>query len=310
MYSEEIVVGKDTEYPLDGLLTLPENNGEKKFPAVVLVHGSGSSDKDESLFAVSPFLDLAEGLAKLGVASIRYDKRSFIYGEQMVKSKQLITVKDEVIEDALRAVMLLRQDERIDHDRIFIVGHSMGGMLAPRIDEEGGNFKGLVILAGTPRQLEEVMKDQMNDAINHMNPVMRLLAGGSIKKMIHKFDGLYEMSDEQAMKVKVGGGTTLYYFKEMGEYDTKGYFERTSKPVFIMQGDKDFQVDVEKDFNAYKDMLKDYPNVTFRLYEGLNHCFMPSVYGMLSMAKQEYSVEAHMDEGVIGDIAQWILSQE
>ena len=306
MYSEDIIVGKGTKYPLNGKLTLPDNSAEQKYPAVVFVHGSGTSNMDEKVYKVAPFKDLAEGLVKHGIASIRYDKRAYKHAMKMMKEKDGITVKNEVIEDAILAANMLRNDQRIDHERIFIVGHSMGGMLAPRIDQEGGNFKGLIILAGTPRTLDDVMKDQLNETLNDMNPVLKFLASGSIKKMINQFDGLYEMSDEKAKKTKLGNGVTLYYFKEMGLYDTKGYLNTVNKPILIMQGDKDFQVSVEKDFNAYKDMLKDYSNVTFKLYEGLNHCFMPSIYGVLSKAKQEYSVEQHVNEDVIKDIADFI----
>ena len=79
MITEKIVVGKNTAYPLNGLLTLPEKT-VKPVPAVVFVHGSGSSNMDEKIGRVTPFKDLAEGLARHGIASVRYDKRSFAHG--------------------------------------------------------------------------------------------------------------------------------------------------------------------------------------------------------------------------------------
>ena len=144
---EKIIVGQGTEYPLNGILTLPRQL-EQLVPAVVFVHGSGSSNMDEKIYKLTPFKDLAEGLAKHGIASIRYDKRSFVYGRKMVKDKKLvITVKEETIQDAVLATELLRKDSRIDSEKIFIIGHSMGGMLAPRIDAEGGNYSGLILMA-------------------------------------------------------------------------------------------------------------------------------------------------------------------
>ena len=306
MIEEKVIVGENSQYPLNGMLTLPDKL-DTPVPAVVFVHGSGTSNMDEKVYKIAPFKDLAEGFASYGIASIRYDKRAYKHAMKMMKEKDGITVKNEVIEDAIKAADMLRNDDRIDHDCIFIVGHSMGGMLAPRIDEEGGNFKGLIILAGTPRKLEEVMKEQLTQTLDAMNPVLKFLASGSIKKMMNQFDGLYELSDEKAKKTKFGNGVTLYYFKEMGSFDTKTYFDTVNKPILIMQGDKDFQVSVEKDFHTYKEMLKDYENVTFKLYEGLNHCFMPSIYGTLSKAKQEYSVAQHVNKDVIKDIAEFIL---
>ena len=123
MKRENIIVGKGTNYPLHGLLTLPDDTS-KPVPAVVFVHGSGASNRDEKVGKLTPFKDLAEGLAAHGIASVRYDKRSFAYGRKMLKEKN-ITVKEETIEDAVRATQLLRKDGRIDRNRIFIVGISV-----------------------------------------------------------------------------------------------------------------------------------------------------------------------------------------
>jgi len=120
------------------------------------------------------------------------------------------------------------------------------------------------------------------------------------------FEGMYQLSDEEAKKKKMGGGTSLYYFKEMGEHPASDYLNASEKPILIMQGEKDFQATVHKDFAACKQLLSGKSNVTFRLYENLNHAFVPSVYGNIMKAKQEYSIEQHIAEEVIGDIANWI----
>lgn len=305
MLRETIVVGEGTKYPLKGILTLPENISAP-VPAVIFVHGSGASNMDEKVGKLTPFKDLAEGLASHGIASVRYDKRSFAHGLKLVKEKN-VTVKMETIEDAVLATELLKADERIDSDNIFIVGHSMGAMLAPRIDAEGGKYKGLILLAGSPRRLEEIMLDQNEEVLRSTKGFVHWIVKKQVAKLSAVFDGLYELSDEEAKKVKVGGGTTLYYFKEMGEHRASDYLESLEKPVLIMQGEKDFQATVEKDFQAYQELLAGKDNVTFQLYEGLNHAFVPSIYGEIMKAKQEYNVEQHIGESVIEDIAQWIL---
>ncbi|MBR4889358.1 MAG: alpha/beta fold hydrolase [Clostridia bacterium] len=309
MLSEKIIIGEGTRYPLNGLLTLPENTAAP-VPAVVLVHGSGSSNMDEKVMKLTPFKDLAEGLAQHGVASLRYDKRSFTYGLKMIRSKEPITVRQETIEDAILAAELLRRDPRIDADRVFIIGHSMGAMLAPRIDAEGGNFRGLILMAGTPRKIEEVLDDQIDAQMSSMNAFLRALVGKKIGKLMGNFDGLYEMTDEEAKKKKYGGGVTMYYFKEMGEHAAPAYLEKTTKPMLILQGGKDFQVDKEKDFGLYKTMLQGRENVTFRLYDDLNHCFVPAIFTDIIKAKKEYSIERHIGSGVIRDIAEWILQTQ
>ncbi|MBR5259937.1 MAG: hypothetical protein IKV48_05645, partial [Eggerthellaceae bacterium] len=79
------------------------------------------------------------------------------------------------------------------------------------------------------------------------------------------------------------------------------------KPVLIMQGSEDCQVKADVDFVAYQELLAGKDNVSFRLYEGLNHCFVPVVYGGLSKASKDYGVERHIGEEVIEDVARWIL---
>ena len=306
MTEEKIVVGEGSRYPLKGLLTLPADVSNP-VPAVVFVHGSGSSNRDEKVGTLPPFRDLAHGLAAHGIASVRYDKRSFAHGFRMLRDKSLtITVKEETIEDAILATEMLRQDPRIDPEKIFILGHSMGGMLAPRIDAEGGNCRGLILMAGTPRKLEDVLIEQNNEVLTEMKGWMRHLVEKQIGKHNDTFAGLYEMSDEEAKTKKMGGGVTLYYFKEMGQHPVESYLARLEKPILVMQGGKDFQVKADVDFRMYKEILADHPDASFRLYADLNHAFVPSVYGSIAKAKQEYGIEQHIGENVIADIAEWI----
>jgi len=304
MISEKIVVG--TEYPLDGLLTIPEI-GKAPYPAVVLVQGSGSTDMDEKIYKIRPFKDIAEGLAKLGVASIRYNKRSFTYGKQMMKELgKSLTVKEEVIEDAVFAADLLRQDDRIDSNRIFIIGHSLGGCLAPRIDVDGGDFAGLIILAGSPRRLEVIMKEQQDAMLETLKGPLKWIGKKQIAKMSAKFDNIYSLTDEEAKAIPFAGGTTMYYLKEMGQKTVAEYLADSTKPILIMHPEKDVQVSLERDFGMYKEILTNRENVTFKVYEGLNHAFMSTIYGSINKVLKEFKIEQHVNETVISDIADWI----
>ena len=306
MTEERIVIGENTKYPLKGLLTLPDG-AAGPVSAVVFVHGSGASNMDEKVGKLTPFKDLAQGLARQGIASVRYDKRTKAHGFKLLMDKsQYVTVKIETIDDAILAAELLKKDPRIDPERVFIIGHSMGAMLAPRIDAEGGNFAGLILMAGSPRKLEEIILDQNEAALRSTKGFVNWIVKKQVAKFAAMFDGMYELSDEEAKKKKMGGGTTLYYFKEMGEHPASQYLTATEKPILIMQGEKDFQATAEKDFAAYKQLLAGRSNVTFRLYENLSHAFVPSIYGDIMKAKQEYNVEQHISEAVIADIANWI----
>ena len=302
MKSEKIVVGQGTEYPLNGLLTLPEDLKEK-VPAAVFVHGSGASNMDEKIFRLTPFRDLAEGLAERGVASIRYDKRTFVYGRKM--RKQVVTVKEETIEDAILAADLLRKDPRIDPDRVFIVGHSMGAMLAPRIDAEGGDFRGLILMAGTPLRMEEVMVRQLKQA-GQKGGLLGLVVRLEEKVYMKKLDGLYKLPEEEARKKKFAGSTTLWYFREMGQKTAADYLLETEKPVLILQGGKDFQVLPEEDFAGFQKMLADRPNTEYRLYEDLNHLFVKGIYSDILKASKDYRTERHIGPEVLDDMADFI----
>ncbi len=302
MISEKIIVGEGTEYPLNGLLTLPDETSEP-VPAVVMVHGSGPSNMDEKVMKLTPFKDLAEGLARHGIASLRYDKRTFVYARKLARTSP--TVKEETIDDALLAVQILKKDPRIDHDRIYILGHSMGAMLAPRIDAEGADVKGLILMAGTPNRLEDIVLRQLKQA-GGSSSILKWIAGLEYRIFAGKFDRLYEMSDEEALKKKFAGNLTLYYFKEMGRKTASDYLMESRKPVLILQGEKDFQVLADDDYKKFQEQLADRKNTYFRLYPDLNHLFVPAVYSDILKASRDYRIERHIGDDVISDIAGFI----
>lgn len=304
MKTKRIIVGEGTEYPLNGILTLPDNT-EEKVPGVVFVHGSGASDMNEKVYKITPFKDLAEGLAERGIASVRYDKRTFAHARKMRKVSP--TVREETIEDAVLAADLLRSDPCIDAEKIYIIGHSMGAMLAPRIDAEGGNFHGMILMAGTPLRLEEIVIRQLKQAGGPGRGILGKIVDLEDKIYSKKFEGLYEMPDEEAKKKKFAGSLTLYYFKEMGQKTASDYLLETDKPVLIMQGGMDFQVLPEADFAQFKEQLADRENTEYRLYPDLNHLFVKGIYNDILKASKEYRTEQHIGPEVMDDIASFIM---
>ena len=302
MYTEKVKVIADPAFPLDGLLTFPDG-AEGPVPAVVMVHGSGPSNKDEKVLKLTPFKDLAEGLAKRGIASVRYDKRTFVYGFKM--RKLTVTAREETIDDAIAALNLLKNDRRIDPDRIFILGHSMGAMLAPRIAAEWGKAKGVVMLAGTPYRLEDIVLRQLTQAQGG-NPILGWIMGKQAKKYGKLFDGLYGLSDGEACSKKFAGNLSLYYFKEMGKKTAGDYLLESDYPALILQGGKDFQVLEDVDLKAFREQLADRPATEFKVYPDLNHCFVPALYDDILKASKEYSTERHIGDPVLQDIAEFI----
>lgn len=305
MICEKTVVGAGGEYPLNGMLTFPDAPGGP-VPGVVLVHGSGASDMDERIFALTPFRDLAEGLAARGIAAIRYDKRTYAHAKKLRGVSP--TAWEETIEDAILAAELLRADPRVDPARVFLVGHSMGAMLAPRIDAECGLFRGLVLMAGTPYRMEEIVVRQLSQAGAGKGGLMKWIVGLENKIFSKKFEGLYEMSDEEAKKKKFAGNVSLWYFKEMGRKTAADYLLESEKPVFILQGADDFQVLADVDYRRFQELLADRPRTKLKLYPGLDHAFVQSLGGNILNAAREYKTERHIGAEVLDDVAGFIRS--
>ena len=150
------------------------------------------------------------------------------------------------------------------------------------------------------------MLDQMAEMLAGMTGFAKNIAGKQRAKFETLFHGLYDLSDEEAKTKKVGNGTTLYYFKEMGQPTVAQWLEKTSKPMLVMQGEKDFQVKAAVDFEMYNQLLSHRENVTFRLYPGLNHAFVPARFDSIADAKKEFTPERHIGAEVLDDIAGWI----
>jgi len=309
MKEEKIIIGKDGKYPLNGILSLPENI-TSALPAVVLVHGSGSHDMDETLLKVNkPFRDIGEYLPAKGIAVLRYDKRTFKYGRQMVQEKDFpgFTVKEETIEDAVLAADLLRNDSRINREKIFILGHSLGGMLAPRIDKAGGNFAGLILMGSSPRSLVDIIIDQQNEMLKQSGKFLQFIINKQFAPFRKKFDAMADMTEEEAKNTKFAGPNRMWYLKEIVENPVGDYLKPLEKPVLILQGEKDVQVTAEKDFASYKEICAGKQNIEFKLYPGLNHLFMKSAYGTIKDVRKEYKIPQKVETKVMDDIAEFIL---
>ncbi len=182
-------------------------------------------------------------------------------------------------------------------------------MLAPRIDAEGGDFAGLIIAAGSPRTLSDIMISQNERLLGELNPLLKKIAGKQIAKLKESFASLETMSEAKAQQKKMMGRISAWYFKEMALHPTSDYLKKLEKPVLILQGEKDVQVSLTEDFALYKNICTDKEHVQFKTYAGLNHLFMKAVYGTLKKVRNEYRIPQKVDERVIQDIAKWIVSR-
>lgn len=304
---ETMIIGKGTDFELEGTLTLPTDRDDD-IPGVILVHGSGPSDQDETVYNYAPFRDLAYGLAEQGIAVLRYPKRTFVYPNMGTTFGNDLTVNEETIDDAVLAAELLKEDNRIQTDAVFVIGHSLGGMLAPRIDQQA-DTAGMVILAGSPRSLWEIIYDQniyfLDKLVNdeeEKNESIQML-----EEEKRAGETLINMTDEEAKETDV---FTIngYYLKEMDEHDVGEIALHSNKPMLLLQGEEDFQVTMEQDFTMWQELLEEKTDATFKSFPELNHFFITSE-GPNKGTVKEYSIPGHVDEQVIEDIGKWINEQ-
>jgi dienelactone hydrolase len=290
---QELFVGNAP--PLHAVLSLPR--GEGPFRAVVLVHGSGPQDEDESVGAVKVFKDLAQGLASRGVAVLRYTKRS------RVLPAGIVTVKEEAIDGARAAIGTLAATQGIDPSKIFVLGHSQGGYLSPRIAREDQRVAGLVILAGSTRPLEELAVDQTRYLAAQAPGAPRLQAA---VEEAERFKAAVEdpsLTPDRPMP-KLAGGLTGAYFLDLRDYHPAVVAASLPCPMLILRGQRDYQVS-QVDFDGWAAKLGSVPGVTLRQYPALNHLF---VTGTHASTPAEYQQPGHVDARVIEDIATWILT--
>ena len=306
--TENIKIGEGTQWELHGKLTLPRN-ADSKVPAVVLVHGSGPNDMDETIFDNKPFRDIAEYLSSNGIAVIRYNKRTLTHGISMSILRDL-TVWEETIEDAILAAELVKADPRIDENKVFILGHSLGGMLAPRIHDMGGDFAGLILFAGSPRFLYEISTHQAGNVIDETKDEDERAELSRLRwEMDEEMVRILLLPDDEVKETNFKHfGNMGYYWKDLYKNPIPDFLERVNVPILVMQPDDDVQVLTDVDFAMYRELLGNRPDVTFKLYPGLNHLFMPSTGRGISEIMDEYRIKSSVDKQVLRDIVEWVLT--
>lgn len=295
---KEVTVGSG-EWALPGTLTVPKTT--VSVPAVILVHGSGPNDRDETVGANKPFRDIALGLASQGIATLRYEKRTKVYGEKMASMKEL-TVKEESIDDALEAVKLLQNTEGIDSRKIFILGHSLGGTLIPRIAVIAPDAAGFIILAGATLPLDDKILEQINYIYSLDGKISddEQVKLDEVKRIVDKIKALNENSPQEILY-----GVYPKYWLDLRKYNILETAKQIKQPVLILQGERDYQVTME-DFKLWKSGLGNQKNVEFKTYPLLNHLFME---GEGKSSPDEYLFGGNIPEYVIKDISEWILKK-
>ena len=290
------------EWHLPGTLTLPKGKGP--FPAVVLVQGSGPNDADETIGPNKPFKDLAWGLANRGIAVLRYTKRTKQYGKRSMANFATFTVNDETVDDVRSAVTLAAHWPQIDPRRIFVLGHSLGATLAPRIAAGDPAVAGLVLMAGAVTPMEKLALDQIRTIAARENAPK-----ATAQKQISELERTVEEIESPTLKPGttinfLGSPTPSSYWLDLRGYHPAQAAAALHIPMLILQGGRDYQVP-PSEMALWKKALAGRKNVTFELFPTLNHLFEA---GTGPSTPSEYMKPGHVDQKVIDAIAAWIAT--
>lgn len=299
-YSEKGVTFGEEPWKIKGKLTRPKSGTD--LPAIVLVHGSGPNDEDETIGPNKPFRDLAGGLSSQGVAVLRYQKRTFAYGPQMAEQKT-VSAREEVIDDALAALKFLREQNGIDKSRVFLLGHSLGGTLAPAIAAEDKDLAGVIVMAGSPRDFADVIEEQLAYIASLPGPGQ----DGNRKVLEESREVIAKMRSGEVSGDAKLLGAPLSYWKEISNYSTESpkVLAGLKCRILVIGGGRDYQI-TRADFDIYGAALKDRKDATLKWYEEMNHLF---VRGQGKATPDEYGRAAHIDKTVVKDLAEWIKAE-
>ena len=295
-YIERDLPVGDGERALPGTLAMPKGDGP--FPAVVLVHGSGAHDRDETIGPNKPFLDIARGLAAQGIAVLRYEKRSKARPQDFTSGP--FGVDEETTFDGVLAVDALRKTAGIDPKRVFVLGHSQGGMMAPRIAAMSGHVAGLVLLAAPARSLLDIVIEQ--------NRRLAVLDDGktsdaerdAIAALVEQVRIARDPATDPATRSVLG--LPVSYWRTIDSVDAVAEAQSVALPMLVLQGARDIQV-VDADWGRWRSAFHADKRVAFKLYDKLNHL---GIAGEGDGNLAEYNTPGHVDASLIDDVANWI----
>jgi pimeloyl-ACP methyl ester carboxylesterase len=320
-------------FTLGGTLTLPE--GEGPFPAVVMITGSGSQNRDEEIFGHKPFWVIADHLSRSGIAVLRYDDRGVAASGGMATGA---TTADLAI-DARSAMDYLLSRSEVDPSRLGLVGHSEGGLIAFMLGSEHSDISFIISLAGPGVDGLTILLEQ-SEYISRLSGISEPVVEDNRIVMGKVYDMMLTNEAHNTWREEVIEFTSSYYSNQStGQYseedieqvqrnllgsipepayawmryfvmsDPTSYFTSIACPVLAFNGGRDCQVLAEKNINAIKKGLQDSGNkqVTAMILPGLNHLFQNCTTGLPS----EYNlIEETFDPNTLQLMTAWILQLE
>lgn len=287
-FDEKPVTVASGTWKLPGFLCMPKGAGP--FPAAVLVHGSGPHDADETILGSKPFRDLAWGLACRGVAVLRYVKRTQVMAAEPAISLAGFTVREETIDDARAAATLLCRTPGVDSAQVFVIGHSLGGLLAPRIARGEPRVAGIVVLAGNARPMEELALEQLR-YIAQLDGTVDTSEKANIAAMEKSVRDIQSPALAKTTTVDfLGTQIPGSYWLDLRGYRPEKMAAQLAKPVLVLRGERDYQVGAV-DFEMWRKALANQRSAACKQYPTLNHLF---IAGSGTPGPGEYQTPGHV----------------
>ena len=301
-FAQREVVVECGDFRLPATLTLPAEAALRKVPCVVMVHGSGPNDRDETIGPNKPFRDLAQGLAARGIATLRYDKRTFVYKQNSVPQGRELDYDVEVTDDAVAAIALASTLPEVATDSVYLLGHSLGGTLAPRIAERAPQLAGLVVMAGLVRPLGDAILEQVEYILSlqgEPNEQARLQVE-TLKRQVENMKRLDTFEYNPALPLPMG--IPASYWRMTLQYKPAEVAARLQLPMLFLQGERDYQVTMI-DFGLWQVNLMFSRWATFKSYPRLNHLMQE---GEGKAVPAEYQQAQPVAAEVLDDVARFV----
>ncbi len=302
-------VEKQVMFVSDGIdfpamFCFPKN--QKSKAVVILVHGSGPNDMDQTIGPNKIFKQLANKLAEHGIASLRYDKRSYLAQQGRLNTKLKTDINHIVVNDAVAAAKFVHGIDSLSNLPRIIVGHSLGAHMAPEIARQSGSVNAIVMLAANARPLEDLILEQYKYLFGRggLTSVEKKEIK-SVKKKVKKVKKLDKYIAKGKMPELPLTNDTVFW-NSMNHYDALLTAKKLQKPILIMQGGRDYQVTMT-DFNLWTQNFKSSisHDQTFIEYSTLNHLF---IKGTSKSYPDEYNHKGEVSDNMVKDMADWIKS--
>jgi pimeloyl-ACP methyl ester carboxylesterase len=328
-------VEKNVKYPnskanliLGGTLTFPST--PPPYPAVILISGSGAEDRDETIFGHKPFLILADYLTRRGIAVLRVDDRGV--GESTGKYEE--STNADFVSDVIAGVEFLKMQKEINPNKIGLIGHSEGGVIAPLVASKNPDITFIVLMAGSGLPLEQIlyMQGELIARTNHVSEelismqhhVQEIMfshikneknldkARQKIRKAVtDEFKAMKEKKLPTMSEDSINAQIQMVlspWFRDFLAYDPKEALRKVKCPVLALNGEKDLQVPPKENLAAIKEALQSGGNTNFKVIEipNLNHLFQTANTGALTEYAQ---IEETISPKALQIIGDWLMKQ-